>query len=96
MSVGNANPNESAPGFGAPSPYRYSTSNKSGTAHWSALMEHERDVPCEHCRAGLHRICSRPVAIPTLLTYLRGKKGATAETLTCCDRKEFWTAAVYD
>ena len=44
----------------------------------------------------MHRICSRPVAIPTLLAYLSGKRSAASETLTCCDRKEVWTAQVYD
>ena len=59
------------------------------------MMQREETVPCQHCRAGLHRICSHPVAIPTLLAYLRGRKNTTSETLTCCDRKEFWTTKVY-
>jgi len=58
-------------------------------------MQPEETSPCQHCRAGLHRICSQPVAIPTLLGYLRGRKSATTETLTCCDRKEFWMTQVY-
>jgi len=62
----------------------------------STQMFQEENVPCDRCRAGLHRICSRPVAIPTLLAYLKGKKRAASETLTCCDRKEFWTTQVYD
>ena len=53
-------------------------------------------VPCERCRQGLHRICSRPITIPTLLSYLRGRKATSSETFTCCDRKEFWTSQVYE
>jgi hypothetical protein len=46
--------------------------------------------------AGLHRVCSHPVKIPTLLAYVRGGKYTTSETLMCCDRKEFWTTQVYE
>jgi hypothetical protein len=58
-------------------------------------MHREEGVPCDHCRAGLHRICSRPVSIPTLLAFLSHRRNAVSETLTCCDRKEFWTSQVY-
>jgi hypothetical protein len=54
------------------------------------------DVPCRQCRDGLHRICPNITPIPTLLVYLRGRKASTVETVTCCDRKEFWTRPVFE
>jgi hypothetical protein len=54
----------------------------------------EEEVPCRQCKVGLHRICTKPVTIPTILSFLRGKKYALSETLTCCDRKELWTRPV--
>ena len=57
------------------------------------LMEDK--IPCRQCMAGLHRVCSHPVPIPTLLAFVRGRKDETSETLTCCDRKEFWTQRIY-
>jgi len=59
-------------------------------------MLREESVPCQKCATGLHRICASPVPIPTLLAYLKGRKNVTTETLTCCDRKEFWTSQVCD
>ena len=59
-------------------------------------MLKEEAVPCQHCRAGMHRICSSPVAIPTLLSFAKGRKKANSETVMCCDRKEFWTAQSYE
>jgi len=59
-------------------------------------MLKEEQVPCRQCSAGLHRVCVHPVSIPTLLAYLRGSKYMSSETLTCCDRKEFWTIQLYD
>ena len=56
----------------------------------------EAKVPCQQCLAGLHRICAQPVKIPTLMAYIKGSKLQTTETLTCCDRKEFWTSRNYD
>ena len=56
----------------------------------------EPKVPCSQCLAGLHRICVQPVKIPTLMAYLKGSKLQTSETLTCCDRKEFWINQRYD
>jgi hypothetical protein len=58
-------------------------------------MLQEEKVPCQRCKAGLHRVCTQPIVIPTLLAYLRGRSTAT-ETLMCCDRKEFWTTQVYE
>jgi hypothetical protein len=55
-----------------------------------------QDAPCRQCADGLHRICARAVPIPTLLVFVRGKKGSSVETVTCCDRKEFWTRPVYE
>jgi len=59
-------------------------------------MLQEELVPCQHCRVGMHRSCSRPAVIPTLLSYVRGGKKAASETLMCCDRKEFWTSQSYE
>jgi len=58
-------------------------------------MLEEDKIPCKQCGAGLHRVCSHPVPIPTLLAFVRGKKNDASETLTCCDRKEFWTERLY-
>jgi len=58
------------------------------------VLEEEK-VPCRQCIAGLHRVCAHPVPIPTLMAYVRGKKYSASETLTCCDRKEFWTRQLY-
>jgi hypothetical protein len=59
------------------------------------MLKEER-VPCQQCMAGLHRVCSHPVKLPTLLTYVRGRKSTAPETLMCCDRREFWTKQVYE
>ena len=59
-------------------------------------MLKEESVPCDRCREGLHRICLRPMAVPTLLSYLKGRKKAATETFTCCDRKEFWTTQIFE
>jgi len=59
-------------------------------------MLQEEAVPCQHCRAGMHRICSSPLVIPTLLSFAKGKKKSSSETVMCCDRKEFWTAQSYE
>ncbi|HEV2138985.1 MAG TPA: hypothetical protein VGR53_09085 [Nitrososphaerales archaeon] len=58
-------------------------------------MQVQEEMPCRQCRMGMHRICTHPVAIPTLLTYLRRAKDISSETLSCCDRKEFWTQQLY-
>ena len=59
-------------------------------------MLQDEAVPCQHCRVGMHRTCSSPVAIPTLLSFARGRKKAYSETFACCDRKEFWTEQEYE
>ncbi len=59
-------------------------------------MLKEDPGPCKNCRVGLHRICERPMSIPTLYSFVRGRRSAASETLTCCDRKEFWIDRVYD
>ena len=64
-------------------------------ANEDPAMASQPEVPCNECRRGLHRICNNPVSIPTIYAYVTRGKGATTETLTCCDRKAFWTKALY-
>jgi len=80
----------------SPIPYRISAIVKNKKAKNVVPMLQEEAVPCQQCRAGMHRICSSPVAIPTLLSFVRGRKKPTSETVMCCDRKEFWTAQSYE
>jgi len=54
----------------------------------------KEEPPCRNCRKGLHRICTESEPIPTILAYLKRSR-STAETLTCCDRKEIWTHTIY-
>ena len=56
----------------------------------------EEGVPCPPCRAGMHRIGSRPVTGPTLLSYIKGRRETAPETMMCGDRKEFWTVQTYE
>ena len=58
-------------------------------------MMQEEPVPCRRCKDSLHRGCTNPTPIPTILSYLSRPKHVTSETVTCCDRKEFWSRAVY-
>lgn len=62
---------------------------------WNKMFVPKYETPCKHCRDGLHRICEAPIPIPTILAYLRGRKKQVSETLTCCDRKEFWIQTLY-
>jgi len=55
----------------------------------------EEGVPCAKCKVGLHLSCLNPTIIPTIPSSAQVLTFAESKTFTCCDRRDFWTRAVY-